>query len=331
MRLSDLRRGLSQGVRRAYDMNAMDMHTLRFPLLALVAITALVGSAYLHVENTKLQERLVDLERQMNLLINALAGAPGISDETRQRLSALAAGDDSVVSSQDELLTKAVANASPAVVSIVISKDMPKLEVQYVDPFGDSRRARFRVPVYRQVGTERLEVGAGTGFFVREDGYILTNRHVVSDPDALYTVLLSTGDQREAHVVYRDAENDLAILKAEGAGYPTIPLGDSGDLKLGQTVMAIGNALGEYNNSVSVGIVSGKDRTIEAFDEFGRIEEMSGVLQTDAAINRGNSGGPLLDLQGRAIGINVAVEQGANSIGFAIPGEVALHLVEEVL
>ncbi len=232
---------------------------------------------------------------------------------------------------QEELLTAAVAQVAQAVVSIVVSKDVPKLEIEYINPFGDDpffRDFGIRIPVYRQKGVTEKKVGAGTGFLVRSDGYIITNRHVVSDEQAKYTVLLSTGKQEAAEVVYRDPQYDIAILRIAGKDYPYVRLGDSDKLKLGQTVFAVGNALGEYNNSVSVGIISGLNRTIEAAD--GRqIEKISGVIQTDAAINPGNSGGPLVDLSGKVIGVNVATVRGSENIGFAIPVKVVKQILRQ--
>ncbi len=223
--------------------------------------------------------------------------------------------------SQDQLLTEAVARVSPAVVSIVISKDVPKLEVQYVNPFGNDplfKDFNIQVPVYHQVGTEKQKVGAGSGFLVRSNGYIVTNKHVVADVSATYTVLLSDGTQKPAAVVWRDDVHDLAIIRIEGSGLPTVSLGNSSLLKLGQSVFAIGNALGEYSNSVSVGIISGLNRNIQAQSQSG-VETLSGVIQTDAAINPGNSGGPLADLNGNAVGVNVAMVQGSQNIAFSIP------------
>ncbi|HVZ76040.1 MAG TPA: trypsin-like peptidase domain-containing protein [Candidatus Paceibacterota bacterium] len=237
--------------------------------------------------------------------------------------------------SSDQELTTAVANVAPAVVSIVISKELPQLQIQYENPFGNNPRFRginLRVPVYQQVGTKQEDVGAGTGFLVRSDGYIITNRHVVDDTEAEYTVLLSTGEQKTATVVYRDPSTDLALIKIDGSGYPTVPLGDSSHLELGQTVAAIGNALGEYNNSVSVGIVSGLDRTVQAYDDANDSQEtLNGVIQTDAAINLGNSGGPLFDLEGRAVGVNVVTDLGANSIAFSIPINAVKDLIAKEL
>jgi serine protease Do len=234
--------------------------------------------------------------------------------------------------SQDELLTAAVAKVSPSVVSVVISKDVPNLQVVYVNPFGDDpffKDSGIRVPVYQQNGTTHQKVGAGTGFIISNDGYILTNRHVVADSAADYTVLLSNGKQEAARVIYIDQNNDIAIVKIEGR-YPAVSLGDSASLKLGQSVIAIGNALGEYNNSVSVGIVSGLNRTIQASGN-GSSEQLSGVIQTDAAINPGNSGGPLLDLNGRVVGINVATVVGSNNISFSIPINTVKGIIKQVL
>ena len=235
--------------------------------------------------------------------------------------------------SQDELLTAAVAKATPAVVSVVISKDVPKLEVVYVNPFGDDpffKDFGFRVPVYKQKGVERQKVGAGTGFLVTKDGYIITNKHVVADTEAEYTVLLSNGKQENAAVVYKDSTYDIAIIKIPGSGYKTVSFGDSNNLKLGQTVVAIGNALGEYSNSVSVGIVSGLNRKITASSGGGTVE-LYGVIQTDAAINPGNSGGPLLDLNGDVVGVNVATVFGSSNVSFSIPISSVLESVRKII
>jgi serine protease Do len=223
--------------------------------------------------------------------------------------------------SQDELLIQAVGKTAPSVVSIVVTKDVPELEVVYINPFGDDPffgDFGIRIPQYRQKGITEKKVGAGTGFIVNSSGYIVTNRHVVEDASARYTVLLSDGRQKQAQILYRDNEIDVAVLKIDGGGYSTIPFGNSDVLKLGQSVFAIGNALGEYSNSVSVGIVSGLNRDIEAFGG-NQTEKLQSVIQTDAAINPGNSGGPLVNFSGEVVGINVAVERGAENIGFAIP------------
>ena len=243
--------------------------------------------------------------------------------ETEKKLQVLQqSGGSGTGKSRDEQLTGAVAIASPAVVSIVVSKDVPQLEVVYTNPFGNDpffKDVRIRVPTYRQKGVKRQKVGAGTGFIVTVNGYILTNKHVVLDEDASYTVLLSDGSQKSSKVVYRDGALDIALIKIEGSSYPHVSLGNSDALKLGQTVIAIGNALGEYSNSVSVGIISGLNRNLQAGGGNGFVEKLKGMIQTDAAINPGNSGGPLLDLNGHVVGVNVATVVGSNNISFSIP------------
>lgn len=236
--------------------------------------------------------------------------------------------------SQDQLLTTAVAKTAPAVVSIVISKAVPDLEVSYVNPFGSDplfKDIGVRIPVYHERGTTVQKIGAGTGFIISHDGYILTNQHVVSDPNADYTVLLANGAEKTATVAYRDTTNDVAIIKISG-NYPTVAvLGNSAGLKLGSTVIAIGNALGEYNNSVSVGIVSGLNRDIDASDPEGGSESLSGMIQTDASINPGNSGGPLLDLSGNVVAMNVATVYGSNNIGFSIPIDMIKGIIAKYI
>ena len=235
--------------------------------------------------------------------------------------------------SQEELLTAAVVKISPAVVSIVVTKDVPKLEIVYVNPFGDDpffKDFNIRVPQYQQKGTEIQKIGAATGFLVSQFGYILTNKHVVEDTQAKYTVLLADGSQKEAQVIYRDLSQDIAVIKIAGGSYKVAEFGNSDILKLGQSVFAIGNALGEYSNTVSVGIVSGLNRNIEAVSNSGAVEKLSGVVQTDAAINPGNSGGPLVNLSGEVVGMNVAMVSGSQNIGFSLPINAVKNIINSV-
>jgi serine protease Do len=141
---------------------------------------------------------------------------------------------------------------------------------------------------------------------------------------------MNDGKTLKAKVLARDPIQDVAVLKVEGKGYTFIPLGNSDELMVGQSVVAIGNALGEFQNTVSVGVISGLSRTIVASGALSGPERLSQVIQTDAAINRGNSGGPLLDLKGRAIGINTAIAQGAENVGFALPINFVKKAVEDV-
>ena len=240
-----------------------------------------------------------------------------------------------IVNAQQDSLTQAVAKVAPAVVSVVISKDVPQYQVTYENPFGDDpffQNVGIQVPVYTPTGsTTSQTIGAGSGFLITSNGYILTNKHVVYDDTATYTVLLSTGKQLVASVVYKDPQNDLAVIKIDATGLPFVTLGNSDDLVLGQTVAAIGNALGQYSNSVSTGVVSGLNRTITAQSEDGTDETLSGVIQTDAAINPGNSGGPLLDLDGDVVGINVATIQGSSNVSFSIPINEVKQIIATVV
>ncbi len=234
--------------------------------------------------------------------------------------------------SQEQAIIDVVKEASPAVVSIVVSKDMPVYEQYYTDPFFYQ---------YRQVGTKKQEIGSGSGFIVSKDGLVLTNKHVVLDDAAEYLVLTNDGKKLPTKVLAKDSLQDLAVLKIEtekviddtGAlvqkEFPVVKLGDSDKLQIGQTVIAIGNALGEYRNTVSVGVVSGLGRTITASTgDF--VETIEDVIQTDAAINKGNSGGPLLNLKGEVIGINTATVLEAQNIGFTIPVNKAKKDIESL-
>jgi len=173
--------------------------------------------------------------------------------------------------------------------------------------------------------------GAGTGFIITSDGLILTNKHVVSDENAKYTVIMKDGKTYDASVQSLDPANDLAVLKIDARNLPVVELGNSDDLQVGQWVVAVGNALGQFQNTVTSGIISAKDRQIQASDSNGSSSEsLSGLLQTDTAINSGNSGGPLVNLAGQVIGINTAVASSAQGIGFAIPINSAKSAIESI-
>lgn len=272
-------------------------------------------------------------------LFSGLRPAEVVGRVTQTASGGLAVGQNVTgrVKSGDEPIVAIVKQSSSSVVSIVASKDVPVIEKYYVDPFGgDPFFNQFfggdpglQIPQYRQKGTTKQEVSAGTGFIVSADGLILTNKHVVADTAADYTVFLNDGTKISAKVLARDPVQDLAVVKIEKTGLTPLPLGSSADLAIGQTAIIIGNALGEFSNTVSVGIVSGLHRSITA-SGGGSSEELQELIQTDAAINPGNSGGPMLDLQGNAIGISVAMAQGAENIGFAIPIDKAKRDIESV-
>lgn len=217
-----------------------------------------------------------------------------------------------IIVTEEDLITKVVANSSPAVASVVATKDVP-----YVG--------------------EDVQVSGGTGFFVSSDGYFITNKHVVVDKDAEYTIIDNDNKKFSAEVLARDPVYDIAILKidpsvdeAGGGGFDFIPLADSKNIKVGQTVVAIGNTLGEFQNSVSTGIVSGLNRSVVAYDSLGRAERLDMLIQTDAAISSGNSGGPLLNLRGEAIGINTAVAEKGENVGLALPANFANKGIADV-
>jgi serine protease Do len=193
-------------------------------------------------------------------------------------------------------------------------------------------------------GEPEQESGAGTGMIVASNGLILTNRHVVDDSTATYTVVLDNGKSYPAKVVSIDSTNDLAFVRIAATGLPTVTLGDSASVQVGQQVVAIGNALGQYQNTVTQGIISGLAREVTADDESqgsdslgaptsgtdDNSENLQNLFQTDAAINPGNSGGPLLNLAGQVIGIDTAIAGSAQNIGFAIPINDARPLVTSV-
>lgn len=233
---------------------------------------------------------------------------------------------------EESNIINAVEKANPAVISIVITKDVPKYE-QYYQQFN---------PFYNLFGntnnnsnsgdTETQTIGGGSGFLVTEDGYIVTNNHVVEDTEADYTVITNDGKKYESKVIAKDAALDVAILKIEGKDFKYLTFADSSKLKLGQTAIAIGNALAEFQNSISMGIISGLSRSITAGSSSSNAtEQLDNVIQTDAAINPGNSGGPLLDINGNVIGVNVAVEDSAENIGFALPGNMVKAVADSVI
>lgn len=224
---------------------------------------------------------------------------------------------------RESAVIRAVELASPAVVSVIVTKELPLIVQEFDDFFG------MPVPRLRQEGTEWREVGGGSGFLVSSNGYIVTNRHVVADEEAEYTVVLHDGTVHDATVLARDRLHDIALMKIEASGLSTLQFGNSDEIQIGQSVIAIGNALGQFQGSVSTGIVSGLSRSIIAGGP-GVSERLSGVIQTDAAINPGNSGGPLLDLHGRVIGMNTAIAGQAENIGFAVPAIEIIRVYESV-
>lgn len=235
-------------------------------------------------------------------------------------------------------IISAVKKVMPAVVSVVVSKDLQEIAQDLPEEFYslDPREQAMLESRLRQAPRDehgRIKMGGGSGFLITKEGLILTNKHVIADPKAVYSVMTSDGKKYETKIMARDPINDVAILKIDSKGkeLSTVEIGTAKNVELGQTVVAIGNALGEFQNTVSTGVVSGLSRLITAITDFeGHQQRLRGLIQTDAAINPGNSGGPLVDIGGRAIGINSAVVFGAQNIGFAIPIDQAKKDLEEI-
>jgi S1-C subfamily serine protease len=216
----------------------------------------------------------------------------------------------------------------PAVITVVVSKDMPKVEGFYLFPYGGQE---LILPKIKKGKREMTKIGGGSGFLVSQDGYVLTSCHVVQDPQAEYTIIVEPTKKYPARILARDPINDVAILKIQSKDLPYLDLGNSSEIELGEDVIAVGNALGEFHDTISAGIVSGLSRYIQATNNMtNQAERLRGLIQTDAAINPGNSGGPLINMEGEVIGINTAVVMGAQNIGFAIPIDYAKKDLEEV-
>lgn len=221
---------------------------------------------------------------------------------------------------EESVVIEVAERVSPAVVTIGISQSQQVMEFPQ-SPF----EFFFGNP---QPGTkeEIVEQDIATGFILSQDGLVVTNKHVVADSQASYKVVTKDDQTYEVKKIYRDPVNDIAILKIDASGLKPVELGDSSQLKVGQFVIAIGTALGEFRHTVTTGVISGLGRGITAGSPFeGYVEELDNVIQTDAAINPGNSGGPLLNSAGQVIGVNVAVAAQGQNISFALP----INLVRE--
>ncbi|MHB8106653.1 MAG: S1C family serine protease [Candidatus Cryosericum sp.] len=208
-----------------------------------------------------------------------------------------------IVTSEEQAIENAVKIASPAVVQINITSVSQ-------DPFGFSS------------GTQE---GLGSGFIITSDGYILTNNHVVEGATKI-TVMLKDGREFSGQVVGTDATSDVAVVKIKGTNLPTVQLGDSSTLTVGQKVIAIGNPYG-LSQTVTTGVISALERNVQA----SATENLVGVVQTDAAINPGNSGGPLVDLSGRVVGMNTMIYQNAQGLGFSVSINTAKKVYDAIL
>jgi S1-C subfamily serine protease len=239
---------------------------------------------------------------------------------SRQSSTFRVGGLEQKILKEESVVIDVVEATSPSVVTVSIQT--PTRRVLEFSPFGGFQS--------RIEGGQPQDIGSG--FIVSDAGLVITNKHVVSNTGATYKVITQAGTEYEVIQISRDPSNDIAILKIDppngGETLHEMELGDSENLKVGQFVIAIGTALGEFRHTVTTGVISGLGRGITAAGVFeGYVERLEDVIQTDAAINPGNSGGPLLNSAGQVIGVNVAVVQGAENIGFAIP----INLVKQGL
>lgn len=228
------------------------------------------------------------------------------------------------VASEESLITDVVDKVSPSVVTISIVKNRSLSSIfdnNAFDPFSP-----FQIqPNNPKTPSQPQDIG--TGFIVSPDGLIVTNKHVVSDTEAKYKVVTKDDKTYEVTKIYRDPINDMAVLKINASNLQPVTIGDSSKIKVGQMAIAIGTALGEFRNTVTVGVISGVGRGITAGGPFESSERLDNVIQTDAAINPGNSGGPLLNSSGQVIGMNTAVSAEGQNIGFALP----INLIKDAL
>ncbi len=222
-------------------------------------------------------------------------------------------GQTQTVVSEENAVIDVTEKVSSSVIAIGVSRRV----VNHFDPYATARKEDSTI---------------GTGFVVSEKGIIVTNKHVVSEPGVRFTVVTRDGQKYEVKRIYRDPALDLALVQIDATNLKPLELGDSNKLKVGQTAIAIGNALGRFTNTVTTGVISGLGRSVEAGNPFlGSAESLDNLIQTDAAINPGNSGGPLLNSSGQVIGVNVATSADAQNIGFTIPINSVKPIVDEFL
>ncbi len=229
---------------------------------------------------------------------------------------------DTIINFENGSYKEVWEKAAPAVVSVVALKDLSVYYDQF-SFFGFPDTSEPETPETAGEG-ELSEVSSGSGFIISADGLVVTNKHVVSDEEAEYVVILDDGTELEAEVLDKDTLNDIALLQIIGdddrmGDLPRLDFADSDLISVGDPVVAIGNALGEYSNTTTAGIISAIGREILAGGTGFGTETLVNLIQTDAAINPGNSGGPLLNMDAEIVGMNTAVDTTAAGIGFAIP------------
>lgn len=247
-----------------------------------------------------------------------------VLERTAQNTNILPPSSKTKVVKEENLVIDVVNQDGPSVITIGV-KESPQSRNQQ-DPFSlfFGQQPSPQPDNEENPGVQYI----GSGFVVESNGLIVTNKHVVSDANMQYVVVNNSGKSFDVQNIYRDPLNDIAILKVNGGSWKPIELGDSSNLQVGQFVIAIGTALGEFRNTVTTGVVSGLGRGITAGSPYeGFAEQLDNVIQTDAAINPGNSGGPLINSDGQVIGVNTAVSSQGQNIGFALP----INLIKDTL
>jgi serine protease Do len=226
---------------------------------------------------------------------------------------------------EDDLLAQsAVEKISPSVVTIFGLKNPGTLKEEWLEQlFAQSKKE-----TQLRSNSRSTRITSGTGFFIDSDGYILTNKHVVDDEESHYVVTLEDGTQKDAEVVYKDTEDDLAVVKISGENFPSLTLGDSSQLKVGQAIIGIGNSFGSFKN-VTQGSISSLRRIIVA--ESNGEREVSRVIQSSMQLYPGDSGGPLFDLEGKVVGVNVAVAVDRENTSFSVPINNAKDFLEKLI
>lgn len=230
-----------------------------------------------------------------------------------------------------EKITSTIKQTMPSVVSILLSEHLANITKQYHPasyPFFPAHQRQLQHALENE---QHTYAGGGSGFVVDAKGIIATNKHVISDPKLDYVVVTTDGRHLPATVISIDPLNDVALLKVQADDLIPVTFGDATKLEIGTYVLAIGNALGIFKNTVSLGIVSGLARSVSAQSEGkGPTHELRGLIQTDAAINPGNSGGPLVTLDGCVVGINAALINGAQNISLAIPVSTVMRDLQDL-
>lgn len=223
-----------------------------------------------------------------------------------------------------------VDEVTPAVVSVIARKSRGDVIKSFQDQQVPSDLIFSDTMLSDDEAKQMVDVSSGTGFFVSQDGYILTNRHVIDVSGSNLFIVTNDGKELPATLIDTDPILDIAILHVDGKGYPVVSLADSDQIRIGQTVIAIGNTLSEFRNTVTKGVVSGINRHVTAGFAVSGSEVIEKAIQTDAAINPGNSGGPLINLLGDVIGVNTAVSIDGQAVAFAIPINQVKRAIEDV-